>query len=58
VAGGWSGLEVFDISNPSSPTLIGSYDTPGAAYGVTVSGNYLYLADYGNGLIIFEFTTE
>ena len=41
------GLDVIDISNPSSPTLAGTYNTSGSARDVTVSGNYAYIADWG-----------
>lgn len=48
-------------SNPSfnwlalgTPTLAGTYNTPGHAYGVTVSGNYAYVADYEYGLQIIN----
>ena len=34
--------------------LIGSYDTIGEERGVTISGNYAYVADYGNGLVIIN----
>jgi WD40 repeat protein len=40
------------VSNPSSPTLRGSYDTPGNAYDVFVSGNLAYVADYSRFLIL------
>jgi hypothetical protein len=36
IASDFGGLQVIDISNPSAPTLAGSYDTPGFAQGVYV----------------------
>jgi hypothetical protein len=45
VGDGDSGLHVFDITDPPSPVLIGSYDTQGTAYSVALSGDYVYLAD-------------
>jgi hypothetical protein len=36
---------VIDIADPSNPINAGSYDTPGDAFSVFVSGNYAYLAD-------------
>jgi hypothetical protein len=33
-------------SNPN-PTFISSYDTPGGAWGMILSGNYAYVADAG-----------
>jgi hypothetical protein len=32
------------------PELVGSYNTPGDAYGVAVAGLYAYVADYDAGL--------
>ena len=45
VADSSSGLQVIDITNPASPQIVGSVDTPGYAYGVAVSGTYAYVAD-------------
>jgi len=41
----YNGLVVVDISDPAAPSLAGHYDTAGYAYGVTVSGDYAYVAD-------------
>ena len=51
---GLSGIKIFDISNPTSPTLTGQYNMPAEPYGVYVSGNYAYVADYGSGLQIID----
>jgi Ca2+-binding RTX toxin-like protein len=48
------GLQIIDISNPTSPTLKGNYDTNGDAYGVQVVGNYAYVADGDSGLQIID----
>ncbi|MDB9449748.1 DUF4347 domain-containing protein [Dolichospermum circinale] len=48
------GLEIIDISNPTTPTLKGNYDTSGAAWGVQVVGNYAYVADDNSGLQIID----
>lgn len=45
LADGNSGLQVIDITNPTSPVLLGSLDTGGSARGVDVTGNYVYVAD-------------
>ncbi|MCS7338135.1 MAG: hypothetical protein NZ739_07860, partial [Verrucomicrobiae bacterium] len=45
---------MIDISSPSNPVLVGSYDTPGWACGVAVLGNYVYVADYAWGLQILR----
>jgi D-arabinose 1-dehydrogenase-like Zn-dependent alcohol dehydrogenase len=54
VADDESGLQIIDISNPSTPTLKGNYVTSGAAYGVQVVGNYAYVADGNSGLQIID----
>jgi hypothetical protein len=48
------GLQIIDISNPTTPTLKGNYDTSGYAFGVQVVGNYAYVADYNSGLQIID----
>ena len=35
----------------------GSVDTPGGAWGVAVSGDYAYVADYLSGLQVIDITT-
>ena len=54
-----SGLQIIDISNTASPTLIGSYDTSGTAYNVAISsdGNTAYIADDDAGLQIIDIST-
>ncbi len=51
-----SGLQIIDISTPSSPTLIGASDTPGTAVGAYVVGTTAYIADYDQGLRIINIT--
>jgi hypothetical protein len=46
------GLCVVDISDPTQPSLVGSYASPGNALGVARSGGYSYLADEIAGLAI------
>ena len=45
VADGGSGLQIIDVTNPASPVFKGSYNTPGSACGVAISGNMAYVAD-------------
>jgi hypothetical protein len=40
-----AGLRIVDVSDPAHPSEVGSYDTPGYASGVAVSGSYAYVAD-------------
>jgi D-arabinose 1-dehydrogenase-like Zn-dependent alcohol dehydrogenase len=54
VADGYSGLQIIDISNPTTPTFKGNYDTSNRAWGVQVVGNYAYVADEYSGLQIID----
>ena len=47
---------VVQIEGMSPPEIrfLGRYNTPGSAMGVTVSGDYAFVADYGSGLQIIE----
>ena len=56
VADDYSGLQVIDITNPASPQIVGSVDTPGGAMDVAVSGTYAYVADDRNGLQVIDVT--
>jgi hypothetical protein len=47
-------LHVIDVSNPANPQRVGGYDTSGGAWGVAVSGNYAYVADYDAGLQVID----
>ncbi|PXF57797.1 MAG: hypothetical protein C4B59_14515 [Candidatus Methanogaster sp.] len=47
-------LFIVNVSSPTAPTLAGSYDNAGDAKDVAVSGNYAYVADYTNGLVILR----
>jgi hypothetical protein len=49
-----SGLVFFDISKPSEPSLVGTYNTSGNAYGVYISGKYAYVADGASGLEVID----
>jgi len=42
----------------SSPTFAGSYDTPGIAWDVYVSGKYAYVADHNLGLQIIDISNS
>lgn len=50
------GLHVVDISDPTNPTIAGSYDHPTDkyAFGLTISGNYAYVAHGEAGLVIID----
>ncbi|MDO8494120.1 MAG: hypothetical protein Q7S68_02135, partial [Deltaproteobacteria bacterium] len=48
------GLQIFDVSKPSSPILLGAYNPEGFDYGVVVSGNYAYVLNSEQGMIIID----
>ncbi len=50
-------LSILDISNPTSPSQIAYYDTPGGAWGVAVSGNHAYVGCSG-GLRVINISTR
>ncbi|MDK9701378.1 MAG: hypothetical protein OEM52_14670, partial [bacterium] len=49
-----SGISIIDISNPTSPRLVDSADSPGQAWGIAVSGNSAFVADGESGIAIFD----
>lgn len=51
-----TGLRIFNISTPASPTLLGTYNSPGTAYHAIQDGNFAYLADGAAGLQIVDLT--
>jgi hypothetical protein len=52
---GDAGVIAVDIAVPASPVLHARYDTPGLVYSVKVSGSYVYVGDYSEGLRILYF---
>ncbi|MCK4614708.1 MAG: hypothetical protein KAU14_07885, partial [Thermoplasmata archaeon] len=48
------GLSIFDVSDPSNPKRIGSILTNGSAGGVAVSGDYAYVGDSVNRLLVVD----
>ncbi len=54
VADGGAGLTILDVSDPSDPQFAASYDTPGYARGVTISGTLAYVADARGGLQVVD----
>ncbi|MFZ2725664.1 MAG: hypothetical protein WAX77_05405 [Methylococcaceae bacterium] len=55
LADGYAGLDIIDISDPSAPYLIGSYEnTAGTAYSVDVVGHIAYIADGTAGLQVVD----
>ncbi|MBI2427407.1 MAG: T9SS type A sorting domain-containing protein [Ignavibacteriales bacterium] len=54
VAYGTAGLRIIDVSNPSSPVLLGTADLGGDSREVVVSGNYAYVAARDSGVYIVD----
>ncbi|MBT7409796.1 MAG: hypothetical protein HN826_08860 [Methylococcales bacterium] len=54
IAGFQSGFFIIDITNPLSPIIVGSVDTPGNALDVFVIGNTAYVADSSSGLQVID----
>ena len=50
----FSGLRVYDISNPTNLVSLGQTNNVGGGQGVAVSGNYAYLANGPDGLRIYD----
>ncbi|MBC8163905.1 MAG: PKD domain-containing protein, partial [Roseiflexaceae bacterium] len=50
-------VTIFGLSAISSPVLLGSIETPGESWDVQAVGNWLYIADGENGLLITDATT-
>jgi len=50
-----TGLQIFDISDPFSPVLAGSYTTnQGDFTDIVIDGNYAYIAASSLGLLVFD----
>ena len=54
VADGLEGLIAYDVSDPSSPTVVYHYDSPGFAKRINLFGNLLFLSDGEFGVKIFD----
>jgi len=48
------GMSIVDVSDPANPSILGTYNSPGAATGVAVSGPIAYLADGESGLQVVD----
>lgn len=54
VAAGRAGLAIFDVSDPTAPVLVSTYDTTGFSLDIAVSGKYAYVADSQLNLVEFQ----
>jgi hypothetical protein len=57
ISSGSKGIEVVDISTPSNPILIDSYDSGGFVKRTQIIGSYLYEIDTEFGLRIYSITS-
>ena len=53
LAGGETGVEIFDVSEPITPQRTLHVDTPGSAISLAWSGNYLLLSDW-NSMRVYD----
>lgn len=49
-----AGLAIFDVSDPTAPVLLGSFDSAGDAQDVVVDGSIAYLGDGADGLKVID----
>lgn len=54
IVAGFAGVYVADISEPSSPVVVGAFDTVGYARDAVVENDYLYVADEKEGVVLFD----
>lgn len=54
VADWFSGLHLYDISEPAAPRHLGVHHTPGSPKGVVVRGDYAYVGDDDHGLQVVD----
>ncbi|HEC78169.1 MAG TPA: T9SS type A sorting domain-containing protein [candidate division WOR-3 bacterium] len=47
-------FKIINVKNPSSPELLGTITTASFVWNVYVSGNYAYIANDGDGLMIID----
>ena len=45
-------LSILDVSNPTSPSVIGTLDLPGSGYGLAIQGDLAFVASYAEGLYL------
>lgn len=57
IANGIGGLAVLDVSLPTSPRTIGTFDTAGRPAGILVEGTKVYVGEGRGGLRIFDLSS-
>jgi len=51
------GLQVFDITNPDAPLLVGHFAAIERAWDVWVNGDYAFVADHDLGLVVVDISS-
>lgn len=54
VGGGWTGLHIFDFTNPENPELIGRFDTPHWIIHLDIADEVLYVTMGEGGLMSID----
>ena len=54
VANNEGGFSIVNVTDPYNPSEISSKDTAGTALNLAIEGDYIYLADGTNGLVIID----
>ena len=54
IGGGWTGLHIFDFSNPKNPDLIGQFDTPTWIVGMAIADETLFMTLGEGGLMAID----
>lgn len=57
VADWFSGLHLYDISEPAAPRHLAAFHTPGSSKGVAVRGDYAYVGDDDHGVQIIDISS-
>ncbi|MFQ6104633.1 MAG: T9SS type A sorting domain-containing protein [Candidatus Glassbacteria bacterium] len=52
-----AGISVFNVADPENPHEVGRFETAVKAYGLIVTGNTIYLADWVGGLYVLEYSS-
>ena len=47
-----SGIKKIDVSDPSNPRLVASFETPGESSGIVIHGEYLIVPDTHSLLVL------
>ena len=54
LADGESGMQVFDVSDPSSPNIAASSTAYSSTQELIVVGNFIFVFDYTGGLLVYD----